>query len=200
MLFTEDEHTTLSALFTTIYPGYRPSVLEAPNSDGNVDSSKRYLHVALKYNPPTWAIAYLARAHFEACKIAEALEIPDQYYPKVENGTLRVLDYPPGAGAAVHTDMCMFTVHCYRNSTEDFVRLDPVDPRAESVDPNVHIGDLGAEIGLGLATRHTVPERPYRQKAIIYFSMPANNAVLPNGGRAMEWLAERYAKSRVKAY
>jgi hypothetical protein len=200
MLFNEEEHTALSALFTTDYAGYRPTVLEAPNSDGNVDTAKRYLHVSLKYNPPEWAIAYLARAHFEACRIAEALEIPDRYYPKVENGTLRVLDYPPGAGTAVHTDMCMFTVHCYRNTTEDFVRLDPVDPRAEKVDPNVHIGDLGAELGLGLATRHTVPARPYQQKAIIYFAMPGNRAVLPNGEETLVWLADRYAKSRVKTY
>jgi hypothetical protein len=189
------------------YAGYKPEQLEAPNGDGNVDTKKRYLHVALKYDPPAFAREYLARAHFEACRIAEAIGVPDAYYPKVENGTLRVLDYPAGAGSAEHTDFDLFTVHCYRSTPEDFLRCDAVDPRAEAVDPDVHFGDIGQAVGLGTATRHYVPERDYAQRAIVYFAMPANGAImpadaciasgLPIGTTAIKWIADRYSRSRV---
>jgi hypothetical protein len=50
---------------------------------------------------------------------------------------------------------------------------------------------------LGKATRHLVPARPYAQQAIVYFAMPANDAKMPNGMRAIDWIADRYARSRV---
>jgi hypothetical protein len=196
-LFTSLDHAKLCTLFGPGYAGYKPAVLEAPNGDGNIDAAKRYLHVALKYDPPAWAREYLARAHFEACRIAEAIGVPDKYYPRVENGTLRVLEYPPGAGSAQHTDFDLFTVHCYRSTPEDFIVADAVDARAAAVDPDVHFGDIGQEIGLGRATRHRVPARPYAQQAIVYFAMPANGARMPDGTCAIDWIADRYARSRV---
>lgn len=198
-LFNEQDHRTLSALFAPVcrYKGYKPEVLEAPNGDGKVDATKRYLHVALKYDPPEWAREYLARAHFEACRIAEALNVPAEFYPRVQDGTLRVLEYPAGAGSAEHTDFDLFTVHCYRSTPEDFVRLDAVDPRAEAVDPDVHLGEIAEVVGIGKATRHVVPVRPYAQKAIVYFAMPALAAELPGGVPVYRWLAERYSRSRV---
>ncbi len=209
-LFTTQDHYTLSTLFThgpgeRPYPGYKPEQLEAPNGDGKIDTGKRYLHVALKYNPPPWAVWYLARAYFEACRIAEAIGVPAAFYPKVENGTLRVLEYPAGEGSAEHTDFDLFTVHCYRSTPEDFVIRRPgVDMRtterrgrAEAIDPHVHFGDIGQEVGLGPASPHSVPARPYPQKAIVYFAMPANDARMPDGSRAIDWIADRYARSRV---
>ena len=206
-MFNSAEWEDLSRLFTPSrkYAGYKPEVLEAPNGDGKVDVTKRYLHVALKYNPEIWAVRYLARAHFQACRIAEVLGVPSEYYPKVEDGTLRVLDYPAGAGSEEHTDFDLFTVHCYRSHPDDFERLDPVDPVAEEIDPDVHIGEIGELVGLGKATRHRVPARPYRQQAIVYFAMPSLAAELryPSpgvgiGGMSVrDWLKERYARSRV---
>ncbi len=206
-LFSDFDYIKLCSLFDDDYDGYQPRVLEAPNGDGNIDETKRYLHVALKYDPPLWARWYLARAHFEACRIAEAIRVPEEFYPKAENGTLRVLDYPPGAGSAEHTDFDLFTVHCYRNTPDDFVRLDEVDPRAELLDPHVHIGDIGQAVGLGTATRHHVPARDYPQHAIVYFAWPAKNARmpaaacasanLPIGTTAIDWIADRYSRSRV---
>lgn len=208
-LFDRADYDHLASLFTLPgYKGYKPEVLEAPNGDGKVDVRKRYLHVALKYNPPGWAKYFLARAHFEACRIAEAIGVPERYYPKVENGTLRVLDYPPEAGSAEHTDFDLFTVHCYRSTPRDFVKVDaePVTGglakpgalrTAELIDPDVHFGDIGQEIGIGPATRHLVPAREYSQQAIVYFAMPANGAIMPNGMRAIDWIADRYNRSRV---
>lgn len=208
-LFLPSEYYDLCRLFDVPgYAGYKPEQMEAPNGDGNVDAQKRYLHVALKYNPPNWAIWYLARAHFEACRIAEAIGVPAEFYPKVENGTLRVLEYPAGAGSAEHTDFDLFTVHCYRSTPEDFHTAREVWPSqdnevaqrrqvARTIDPNVHFGDIGQEIGLGKATRHWVPGRPYPQKAIVYFAMPANNARMPTGETVAAWIAERISRSRV---
>jgi hypothetical protein len=198
-LFDQTDYDKLCALFREGYSGYKPDVLEAPNGDGKIDARKRYLHVALKYDPPEWARWYLARAHFEACRIAEAIGVPADFYPKVENGTMRVLDYPAGAGSAEHTDFDLFTVHCYRSTPEDFIAQAPSIGReaAHAIDPNVHFGDIGAEVGLGPATRHYVPERDYTQQAIVYFAMPANGAIMPNGMRAIDWIADRYARSRV---
>lgn len=200
-LFNSADHRDLCSLFSPElrYAGYKPDVLEAPNGDGKIDATKRYLHVALKYDPPDWVRWYLARAHFEACRIAEAIGVPVAFYPKVENGTLRVLDYPVGAGSAEHTDFDLFTVHCYRSTPEDFQIADgPKRPtQATDIDPHVHFGDIGQEIGLGPATRHSVPGRPYAQQAIVYFAMPANDTRMPNGSRAIDWIADRYNRSRV---
>jgi hypothetical protein len=204
MIFDGNDYNHMRRLFrVTGYPGYRPAVVELPNGDGKADTGKRYLHIALKYDPPKWALRYLAMAHLEACRVAEAIGVPDAFYPKVENGTLRVLEYPAGAGSAEHTDFDLFTVHCYRDRPEDFVRLDPVDPRAERVSQDVHIGELGEIVGLGRATRHYVPERPYRQKAIVYFAMPAMDARLTGAppGWTMptvkQWLNDRLDRSRM---
>jgi hypothetical protein len=207
-LFSQYEYRVLCGLFEPAikYAGYKPEVLEAPNGDGKIDATKRYLHVALKYDPPEWARWFLARAHFEACRIAEAIDVPAEFYPTVEDGTLRVLDYPAGSGSAEHTDFDLFTVHCYRSTPEDFVRvregLSIADSgrlyAAEKIDPHVHFGELGQEIGLGPATRHYVPERPYAQQAIVYFAMPSLNAVLPGGVTVRTWLEDRKtARGRV---
>lgn len=197
-LFEDKDYNLLHSLFElTGYAGYKPEVLEAPNGDGNIDAKKRYLHVALKYSPPAWAQWYLSRAHFEACRIAEAIGVPDKYYPKAENGTLRVLEYGPGVGSATHTDFDLFTVHCYRSHPNDFKRVTRVDSRAESIDPDVHYGDIAEAIGIGDATKHYVPERDYAQQAIVYFAMPANDAIMPDGTKAIDWIADRYKRSRI---
>jgi hypothetical protein len=200
MIFSRLDYASLHSLFETPgYAGYRPEVAEAPNGDGKVDVAKRYLHVALKYNPPEWVLPYLARAHFEACRVAEALDVPDAYYPRVENGTLRVLEYPPGAGSERHTDFDLFTILCWR-STPDDLKIDRSgfvekastsahvgdaafkgarQPTATELDPHLHIGEIGEIVGLGPATPHSVPARGYPQYSIVYFAMPANAARLP---------------------
>ncbi len=268
MIFDEHDHDELSRLFDlTGYPGYKPEVREAPNGDTNVDAGpagKRYLHVALKYDPPAWAIEYLARAHFEACRVAEALGVPDAYYPRVENGTLRVLEYPSaghtwasfthgrcrdcgvaysedlegsevcpalaaGAGTAEHTDMNLFTLNLWRSTPQDHEQS--IRGPASITDtkgsvhkgdvyawtrgaPTYHIGEIGELVGLGPATPHRVPARPYVQKSIVYFAIPDHAARLSDprntftqehggiayvpGSTVGAWLAERTARRRIQ--
>lgn len=193
------------------YAGYKPHVAEAPNGDtklcvecfvhgrswactachgaGRVPNiappTTRYLHVAPKYNPPPWATAYLARAHYEACRVAEALGVSAAYYPRVADGTLRVLDYDVGGSQPEHTDFDLFTIVCYRSTPADLETYEshaiPVDApffRAREFSPGLHIGELGELVGLGPATPHRVPARPYKQQSIVYFAMPDHAAIL----------------------
>lgn len=225
MKFSRYDWIELASLFNAQgYAGYRPAMREAPNSDEVVDEGKRFLHVALKYDPPPWAIPFLARAHFEACRIAERIGVPDAFMPRVENGTLRVLDYPIGAGTAEHTDFDLFTVNLWRSTPTDHEQeetrgLDSDAKRWTTGAPEWHMGRLGELVGLGHATPHRVPARPYAQKAIVYFAMPAMGAVLPDRYEidrkrdllttqeirgvyiqrqtVRDWLADVYAKSRV---
>ncbi len=234
-----------------------------PNVDAG-PAAKRFLHVALKYNPPAWAEAYLARAHWEASKVAQALGVSKEYFPMPADGTLRVLEYPdaghvfpaltslqavkcihcdarsadpnpvrfgvcpalaPGAGTAEHTDLNLFTIVLWRSHPADLELTQPNEcPSAgrclaRSINPGLHIGEIGELVGLGPATPHRVPARPYVQKSIVYFAMPDHGAPLEcdcprpdlhghrpysyapagtpcTGTTAGEWLKERIARSR----
>lgn len=187
--FEAHDFDSLATLYRTSYAGYKPNVFEL--ADGKTrDAGKRYLHVALKYDPPNWAVRYLARAHFHACRVAEALGVPPAWMPAVENATLRVLEYPPGAGTAEHTDFNLFTIVCWRShpadlelgraATRDVMGHSSAARRAaEALAPGLHIGELGERCGLGPATPHRVPARPYTQKSIVYFASPAMGTPLP---------------------
>jgi hypothetical protein len=214
--------------------------------------------VALKYKPPAWAEAYLARAHWEACRVATALGVPAAYRPHEADGTLRVLEYPsaaceyegvitgnghwrcvtcghkqmaspggpsdrvcpalaPGAGTVEHTDPDIFSIVLWRSHPEDLEHVNEPQPAfntcyaRERLSPGLHIGEIGELVGLGPATPHRVPARPYVQKSLIYFAMPDHAAVLPAERcrthwpfrcacipdvTVGEWLRERMARSR----
>jgi len=213
--FDDAAWADLARLFDTPgYAGYKPDQGESPNSDGKVDIGKRYLHVAPKYNPPLWAQNYVAAAHYEACRIAEKLKVPDAFYPRHENSTLRVLDYPAGTGTVEHTDFDLFTVNLWRSTPEDHeqheVRTHDGARWWTSGTPSHHTGRIGTLVGMGDASPHRVPARDYPQRAIVYFAMPAMAAAFPcvvferdADGNSVpcrtvkEWLAVVYSQSRV---
>src|SRR5690554_2326274 len=100
MIFTRNDYDALHALVfadhgdsvsgPVYFPGYRP------HGDG------RIAHVALKYlesdvtrrlftaEERALCMHMLARAHFEACRIAEALGVRPEFYPRVQDGILRI--------------------------------------------------------------------------------------------------------------
>lgn len=212
-MFTADDYQTLhSIVFATDadgrprYPGYRPEVVELPNGDGRADREKRYAHVAEKYlgNPRDNATlySYMQLAHAEAIRVARALNVPDAFMPDIRYSALRVLEYPPGATSARHTDFDMFTLLCYRDRPKGLVRQPPwrgtytsFDCRhLDAIAPGLHIGELGEIVGLGPATPHEVVAvqdsdcdedgprgAPYdrAQHSIVYFAIPDHAAVLP---------------------
>jgi hypothetical protein len=225
VIFSRDIYDKIASLaFSNGYPGYRPHVTELPNGDGKPDVGKKYSHIALKYllgHPyEDFLTAVLASAHFEACRVAEALQVQAEYYPRVADGTLRILEYPAGVGSKEHTDFDLFTILCYRETPDDLELLDAGKTRivktqqdveryasAVRVDPYLHIGELGELVGLGPATPHRVVARPYVQRSIVYFAMPDHEARFSSsrtdidegawhGRKIGEWLKERMARSR----
>ncbi len=201
MMFTAADYQTLSAIvFRDDYPGNATArgVVEAPNGDGARDDGKRYSHVACKYLPHPEdftfhhhvLFAYLRIAYNRAVAAAERLGVPSAMMPSFEHGALRVLEYPAGAGSAVHTDFDLFTLNLYRN-VENY-GLGPFHMP-------VHMGELGTAIGLGPAWPHFVAPLDVPQRSIVYFAIPDHAAVLPGGGGTVgEWIKERIARSRVE--
>lgn len=198
--FTAVDYQRLSYLFHG-YTGYRPNVSEIPNGDGKVDATKRYLHVAPKYNPPESSRRIYARAFTAACHVAEALGLPPELRPSVNACALRVLEYPPGAGSERHTDFDMFTLNLWRS--------EPV-PGMEARDVagySVHLGELAELFGVGKAEPHEVPALDRAQYSMVFFALPDPSVMLPGpvftGDSVVkymsvgQWLAERMSRSRV---
>jgi hypothetical protein len=192
-LFTAADYRQLHAIvFREDYPGYRPTVIEAPNGDPTArDTGKRYSHVAVKYVDKFkdgWArsvlLDYLWRAHNRATDVAEALGVRPAFMPSFEHGALRVLEYPPMTTSALHTDFDLLTINCYRNMPNKGLGPD-----------EVHMGELGELIGLGPARAHSVEPVADVQHSIVYFAIPNHEAVL-FGVAVGDWLKERIARSR----
>lgn len=201
MIFSQSDYDTLASLvFRPDYPGYRPNVVESPHGDGVLDAQKKFAHVATKYlanygpdaegRPDmTWddyqCFIYLRRAYNRALVIAAGFGMSSVFWPRFDVGTLRVLDYPPGTGGALHTDFDLFTINLWRNVPN--IGLPPGE---------VHVGELGELLGLGPATPHYVEPLPVRQLSLVYFATPSHDAVLPSGETVGEWINERMKRSR----
>ncbi len=178
--------------FSERNPGYRPEVQEAPNGDGVWDAQKKYAHVAPKYGLGPLGLLYRDLVN-EATGICIRLGIPSQFFPDYDS-TIRVLDYPPGATSAPHTDFDMFTMCLYRD-VDAFRYLSAKPPEAEDF-PGLHFGELFTEITGREATRHEVIATEKPQWSAVFFVMPPLGAVLPSGLSVGEWLQERKERSR----
>lgn len=208
-MFTKKEYEELRHLvFQDGYLGYRPDVKEIPNGDGKVDVDKRYAHVAMKYletgssREKAVLFYYLVRCHSLATKIAVISRVPDAFLPSFEHSALRILEYPPGSGSNQHRDFDLFTLMCYRDQPDKFVvEDDPKDSLQLAVmrglNPQIHLGEIATEIGLGTATLHEVFPSEQPQHSAVYFAIPDHAAVLPSGVTVGSWLKERLARSRV---
>lgn len=201
MIFTSHDYDLLHSLvFQLGYPGYRPGLTEIPNGDGKADREKRFAHIAPKYlrgyDGPGLRLLWTAyREAFDVAKDwAEDLNVPADFAPDFDACALRILDYPPGAGSAEHSDFDLFTINAYRNVPN------PGLPEGE-----IHIGQIGELVGLGRATMHHVVGTPEPQQAIVFFVLPAHGAVLPDGRRVGPqtepgtWLHWRMTQSRTHA-
>jgi hypothetical protein len=216
-LFSESDYAALAAIvFRPDYPGFATArgVVEAPGGNPAArDTGKKYAHISDKYLdalPHGWnndAVKvldeYMYQAFIRACQVAEALHVPSAFWPRLEFGALRVLEYPPGAGSHVHTDFDLFTVNCWRDQHDKLIGQYSTDPK-HVVPDRVHIGELGELLGLAPATPHWVLPSETPQYSIVYFAIPDHAAVLPGhegapGPTVGDWLAERLARSRYEA-
>jgi hypothetical protein len=206
MLFNAFDYADLhSRVFRPDFAGYRPNVVESPHGDGKLDAEKRYAHVSVKNLRTTEErdelLPYLELAHGVALKAARAMDIPVEFFPKMEYGALRVLEYPAGATSHRHEDFDLFTLMCYRDQTEKFqtdeVVSSPALEALQRVNRQGHLGEIAAEIGLGPATPHWVEASDVIQHSVVYFAIPDHSARLPRGITVGEWLTARIARSRV---
>lgn len=195
MRFTEEEYQHIYDLTFNAegYAGYRPTVQEAPNGDGNWDEEKKYAHVATKYSPCADLMLYYGRAFEEACEVCRKLEFPSHLWPSWSNSCMRILDYPPGASSAEHTDFDLFTIQLFRDQPDGFIRSGTVDQADESISTGIHFGEMAEVAGLRKAMPHYVKGLDVRQRSIVFFVIPPPDSALVTVGA---WLDERYSRSR----
>ena len=190
------------------YPGYIPSVIESPNGDHIWDLDKRYAHIAKKYlddftsdniSQLAFLDSVLNDAKLISNKICQHLNIPKKYWGG-DDCTMRILDYPPGATTAPHTDFDMFTITLYRNTPDAFKYLDgeddPLLKEARTHSCGIHLGELMTEITGAKATKHEVIATNNMQKSIVFFVVPDHKVILPSGISVGDWMKERKERSR----
>lgn len=215
-LFTARDYESLAAVvFRPDYPGNATArgVVEAPNGDPAArDTGKRYAHVAEKYLDKMpeyhqkWSqqsdakvlLGFLLKAFWRAHDVALELGVPKAFMPSFEHGALRVLEYPPGAGSAPHTDVGLLTLNLYRDQPDKLLTYATgVHDAWSSVGvPEFHLGRLAREIGIGAAAPHMVTASDTAQHSIVYFAVPNHDAMLPSGQRLGNWLDREMAKMR----
>lgn len=191
-------------VFSEDYPGYRPDIVESPNGDGNLDSKKRYAHVAYKYlaeydnsGNKKYLMDILNLCHEKALVLCEELNIPEDFRPVIEYSALRVLEYPPQAFSHAHKDFDLFTLMVYRDEPECFQYIgEQPTEKAQKINPMVHYGEIMEELGIARATKHQVLPSDVYQHSLVYFVIPDWKSKLPNGLTVEDWLKERLSRSR----
>lgn len=207
-MFSKDDYDRLHSLvFVDGYSGYTPAIAEIPNGDGVVDADKKYAHVAVKYlvtdQQKTDLMPYLTQAHQLATAAAGLARVPEAFMPDINFGALRILDYPPGAVTAKHTDFDLFTLMMYRDQP-DLFQDDPTTrslalSRIQLLNKQAHLGELAEILKLGQATPHQTVASTTQSGSIVYFAIPNHDAVLPGGQKVGDWITERKARSRTPA-
>jgi hypothetical protein len=203
-----------SYVFSGMYPGYRPDVTEAPNGDGYWDEGKRFAHIALKYlnkygfGRGSREMEQLLHTMTDvAVEAAVQIGLPPEYWPTIDDANIRILEYPPSAMSAQHTDFDLFTLPMWRNRPDRFKYVTPTVGDIQTGDaildearehyPGIHFGELMPKIDKTyMATEHKVLPSNRHQYAAVYFAMPPLSAVLPNRQIVRNWLAERKKRSR----
>ncbi len=197
-MISQYEFTQLKrAAFDSDNAGYNADVIEAPNGDGTWDYQKRYAHIAPKYG---FHSDVLLHAYIQAFNEAKrAMSYLNLTYRVGLDSTLRVLEYPPGATSAPHTDFCLFTLSLYRSDLDAFKygRWSTPSVQVQKLFPRIHFGELLTElVGGPPATLHEVTATAHVQHAAVFFVMPPLSTTLPNGLTVAHWLDERKERSR----
>jgi len=204
-LSEEDYKNLADFAFSEQNPGFKPKEIESPNGNGVWDESKRYTHIAPKYFRqvlelvPPIVIELYAKAINECIRVCNAIELPHQFWPGPDS-TMRLLDYPPGASTAPHTDFNLFTLCLYRDDMDAFKYLggegDPLLKKAREISPGIHFGEMMTEINGAQATGHEVVGTDKPQRSIVFFMVPRHSATLPSGKTVGQWIEERKRRSR----
>ncbi len=203
MLLLEAEYTLLHNLvFNKSYAGYRPEIQESPDGNNVWDTKKRYAHIAPKYLTDKVSVSlwlYFNLAFEEAEQVYQKLNFPEYLKPDYHQCCMRILEYPPGASSALHTDFDFMTLQLFRDNHEGFERVGS-DASDDEISNGIHFGEIAELAELRKATPHKVVPLDQPQKSIVFFVLPSLEAVIPNKtGKDIvvgDWLKERYARSR----
>jgi isopenicillin N synthase-like dioxygenase len=184
-------------IFKDDYPGYRPEGYEQPDGDIDGGSGYEYSHIAPKYlrdwkavgsDIRTLAYDMLASLNRRARVAAMTLGIGPEFLPVMEDGTLRLLRYPPGTYNAEHTDFCLLTIPLYRNDWTPYFYTNG--------EQGLHIGEIMEQLTGTKATNHGVRATGVWQYSAVYFAMPPLFAVLPNDMLVTDWVEKRKKETR----
>lgn len=209
-LFDARDYTLLHQnVFRDDFPGYRPSIVESPNGDGNWDTQKKYAHIAQKYLADDKDKIrakqlgnLLVQCNDYAVALANKMGVPPEFYPDSRYSTIRVLDYPPDAITHPHTDFNLFTVMLYRDKPNNFRYIGKEPEKSlQDLSPHLHYGEIMEDISQFLphpvvATEHEVIADKDRQRSIVFFAIPDWDAFLPSGLTVGRWLERRLSTSR----
>ena len=186
-------------LFSPRFKGCKPIGTERPDKYAAGDYA--YAHVAPKYLDTDCGLSKMHAESLQsllqdlnniARRWAVAWEIPREFWPEMEDSTLRILEYPVGARIAPHYDFDLFTVNIYRTVREPYKYVEDVD-----VPSYVHVGELWQEVDSSMtATKHWTEPHYRPQYSVVYFAMPKLSAVLPSGQTVADWLLHRKEQSR----
>jgi hypothetical protein len=206
MQLTNSDYEKISEYaFSKLNPGWRPEIQESPNGDGVWDANKRFAHLAPKYFERSSPPPYIRHAYAAAMEVASwactHLGLWPDFMPGPDT-TIRVLDYPPGATTAPHTDFDLFTLRLYRNDVGAFRYLNGSDEcpslaKSRERFPGIHFGEILSQLDPKFtATEHEVVGSQAPQQSIVLFVVPEWDARLPSGQTVAEWMTERKARSR----
>lgn len=203
-LSTKDFLYWQELLFNDEYPGYfKPG---SERTDSYTVGQYEYAHLAPKYmhnwcdkglycfsRKSSNAFALLNSLRQVASERAISMGIGPDFLPRLEDGTLRFLRYPPGACIDKHTDFNLFTMPLWRSSWENY-QVDAPHGKGE-----LHVGEILAMLQPGCdATVHYTTASEVWQYSVVYFAMPSLASVLPNGMTVADWLVERKKAARTR--
>lgn len=194
-------------LFNPEYPGGKPAGTE--KADTYVQGFYSYSHVAAKYLNDDKSMSTQQRGSLMSLlqdltnisrRYAVEWGIPKEFWPTVEDSTLRVLEYRPGAVIAPHYDFNLFTVNLWRSAPEAY-RYKSRWQDSNNGDiyiPEIHHGEIWQLIDKHREpTLHWTAESLKTQYSVVFFAMPPLAAQLPDGRSVSEWLNDRKERSRI---
>jgi isopenicillin N synthase-like dioxygenase len=152
--------------------------------------------------------SYVEIAHDKAVEVAVLLGIPRKFWPHIDSGILRVLEYPPETCNPKHTDYDLFTLMCYRNLPDKFRYVGEQSKEAleiaNTLNKQIHFGRLlnTATQGLYEGTPHEViiDADKRTQYSIVYFANPDPKTVLPNGSTVESWIKNKVKRGGQESY
>lgn len=210
-MFTASDYARISNIaFTETYRGYMQNTREGEQR--HISSVMYNLldkpDIGISQSEVSILKSYVKIAHERAVEVAVLLGIPRIFWPHIDSGILRVLEYPPETCNPKHIDYDLFTLMCYRNLPDNFRYVGEQSKDAleiaNTLNKQFHFGRLISTACKGMyhATSHEVivDASQRTQYSIVYFANPHFDAVLPNGNTVGTWVRNKMNRKELGDY